>query len=70
MVTISSRAAASVSGEGDCAPAEPAASRQMVRQTARIHERSILECLHMTAFLAAQGCGSIHDLPRAGRSGH
>jgi hypothetical protein len=42
----------------------------MATQTARIHERSILECLHMTAFLAAQGCGSIHDLPRAGRSGH
>jgi hypothetical protein len=45
----------------------------MVTQTARIHERSIhersiLECFHMTAFLAAQGCRSIHDLP-CGRFG-
>jgi hypothetical protein len=47
----------------------------MVTQAARshfrsLHERSMLECLHMTAFLAAPGVRSIHDLPRAGRSGH
>jgi hypothetical protein len=65
-VTISSRAAAIASGEGDCAPAGPAASKHMVRQAVRIHE-CLHEGLRMTALLAANG-GSIPD--RGGGADH